>query len=110
MGIGILGIILPVLPTVKFFIIASFFFLKSSEKLNNTFVNSKLYKKNVVPFLKDKKITFKNKLKILISVWVMFFVLMFIYKNIYLIVILSLVGIVKSLVILLFVKTRKNQI
>lgn len=46
LGLGIIGVILPILPTVPFVLLAAFRFAKSSEKLDGWFKNTKLYKDN----------------------------------------------------------------
>ena len=66
--LGIIGVFLPVLPTVPFYLVTAFSFAKSSERLHNWFVNTKLYKKNLESFVERKEMTLKTKLSILISV------------------------------------------
>lgn len=68
LALGTIGVFLPVLPTVPFYLVTAFSFAKSSERLHNWFVNTKLYKKNLESFVERKAMTLKTKLSILISV------------------------------------------
>lgn len=71
LGLGCIGIVLPILPTVPFFLLTSFCFVRSSEKFNKWFLNSKLYKKYLENFQKNKVMTLKSELILLISVSLM---------------------------------------
>ena len=66
--LGTIGVFLPFLPTVPFYLVTAFSFAKSSERLHNWFINTKLYKKNLESFVERKAMTLKTKLSILISV------------------------------------------
>ena len=68
--LGTVGIFLPVLPTIPFYLVTLFAFTKSSERLHNWFVNSKLYKKHLESFAEKKAMTLKTKLSIICTVTV----------------------------------------
>ena len=46
-GLGAVGAVLPLLPSFPFLLLAAFCFARSSEKLNNWFINTRLYKENL---------------------------------------------------------------
>ena len=68
LGLGTLGVALPILPTVPFFLATVFFFANSSQKLHDWFVSTKLYKKHLESFVKKKGMTVQTKLGIIIPV------------------------------------------
>lgn len=80
MGLGIIGVALPILPTAPFLLLAAFFFAKSSQKFHNWFISTKLYKKHLESFVKSKAMTLKSKLSILIPVSIML-IIAFIFVN-----------------------------
>ena len=68
LGLGALGSLIPVLPTVPFLMLAAFSFARSSEKLHNWFVSTKLYQDNLADFVAGKGMTRKTKVRIMITV------------------------------------------
>ena len=68
---GLLGIILPVLPTTPFLLLTGYFLARSSDKLNDMFTSSRLYKKYLKEFVENKSMTKKRKWTLLIFVDVM---------------------------------------
>lgn len=62
LGFGIVGIVLPVIPTTPLLLLASFCFVKGSEKFEVWFKGTDLYKKHLEGFVKDKSMTLKQKI------------------------------------------------
>lgn len=65
LGIGIVGIYLPLLPATPFLLLATYFFARGSKKFNDYFINTKLYKENIEPIKNKKGMTKNKKIKIL---------------------------------------------
>lgn len=61
LGIGLLGIILPVVPTTPLLLLASFCFMKGSKKFEAWFKGTKIYRKYLEQFVKNKTMTRKQK-------------------------------------------------
>lgn len=66
LGFGVLGLILPVLPTTPLLLLASFCFVKGSERFERWFKGTKLYKRHLDTFVKERAMTLKQKLSILL--------------------------------------------
>lgn len=67
-GLGAVGVVLPMLPTFPFLMLAAFCFASSSKKLDNWFRSTKLYKDNIEDFVAGKGMTKKTKCRIMIIV------------------------------------------
>ncbi|MEG0640962.1 MAG: YbaN family protein [Clostridium sp.] len=65
MAIGAIGVFIPVMPTTPFLLLASFCFGKGSDKFNNWFKETKLYKKHLESFVRERAMTLKQKIYIL---------------------------------------------
>ena len=68
LALAVLGVVLPILPTVPFLALAAFCFTKSSDRLNNWLLNTKLYQNNLADFKAGKGMTVKTKTRILVTV------------------------------------------
>lgn len=71
LGIGAIGAVLPILPSVPFLLVAAYCFGKSSEKLHNWFIRTSLYKKNLESFVAGKGMTRNTKIKIMATVTIL---------------------------------------
>ena len=67
-GLGALGAVLPILPTVPFLMLTAFCFARSSEKLDRWFRSTKLYEENLKDFVAEKGMTKKTKIRIMVTV------------------------------------------
>ena len=81
-SIGVIGVVLPILPTTPFMLITSFCLLKSSDRLNERFQRTKFYKQHVKPLKENKGMTLKSKLIILIPVSIMLLLMIVLIDNI----------------------------
>lgn len=68
LGVGIIGVILPLLPSFPFLMLTLFSFTRSSERLRIWFVGTKLYKNNLESYVVSRSMTRKTKIRIMITV------------------------------------------
>lgn len=63
--IGTIGAFLPILPSFPFYMITLYCFARSSKRLHDWFVGTKLYKNNIEKIANRKALLLKQKLKII---------------------------------------------
>ena len=68
LGLGALGSVLPLLPAFPFLMLAAFCFGRSSEKLDRWFKGTKLYRNNLETYVKGQGMTWKTKIRVMITV------------------------------------------
>ena len=83
MVLGAIGVVLPVLPTTPFLLLASFCFAKGSDRFHKWFTGTKLYKKHLESFVASRSMTLKTKLCILLPASAMLILAMLAMSNIY---------------------------
>lgn len=67
-GLGAVGAVVPMLPAFPFLMLATFSFARSSERLHTWFIGTKLYKNNLEDFVAGRGMTWKTKIRIMITV------------------------------------------
>ena len=68
LALAVIGVVIPILPTVPFLALAALCFAKSSDRLNNWLINTKFYQNNLADFKAGKGMTVKTKVRILATV------------------------------------------
>ena len=68
LALGTVGVVLPILPTVPFYLATAFCFANSSERLHSWFVNTGLYKKHLQSYVEKRGMLLKTKISIITTV------------------------------------------
>ena len=68
--LGTVGIVLPLVPTVPFYLLTAFSFAKGSDKFHRWFLDSSFYKNHLADYKHNRSMTWKMKLRVLLTVTV----------------------------------------
>ncbi|MFY2828948.1 YbaN family protein [Staphylococcus arlettae] len=107
--LGFLGSILPLLPTTPFILLAVLCFAKSSDKFHNWLVSTKVYKNYIQSFKENKGYTMKQKLKMLISVYIVVGFSIFVIDITPIRVGLAFMLLCQTIVLFAFIKTLPKE-
>ena len=106
-ALGFIGVFTPVLPTTPFLLLASFCFAKGSKRFDKWFKSTKLYKNHLEDFEKNRSMSLKAKIAILLfSSFMMLFPIIK-FSNPYMRVSLILLEVFKYYYFIFKIKTAK---
>lgn len=106
-GIGILGMITPLMPGLVFFLIAAFCFAKGSRKFLRMLVSNPYVGQQILDFKRGKGMTLKTKLSALAVLWTGVIIsAFFVVKKEWVSLVILLTGLVVTGIILMQ-KTKK---
>ena len=103
--LGIMGTVLPILPTVPFLLLTSYCFARGSNKFEACFKSSKIYKKYLEDFILNKSMTLKQKIYISTFADIMIAFPLVILNNLYIKLFLIIVIIFKYYYFIFKIKT-----
>ncbi|MDD2284219.1 MAG: YbaN family protein [Paludibacter sp.] len=108
-GLGILGMFLPVLPTTPFLLLAATCFARSSEKFYRWLLNNKWFGNYIKNYREGKGIPLKIKIMTLSFLWATILTsAIFFLDNIYLRILLIAIAVGVTIHISL-IKTKKSE-
>ena len=105
--LGAIGVVLPVLPTTPFLLIASFCFVRGSEKFDKWFKSTRIYKKHLENFVESRAMTLKQKVSLVLFADFMMLIPFIMVDNIYMRMTLIVVALTKLYYFTFKVKTIK---
>lgn len=103
--IAFIGAVLPLLPTTPFLILAAICFTNSSRKFKIWLESTQIYKNYVENLKKYKGYTMKEKIRILISLYIVVGFSIFMISNLYIRIGLMIMVVIQTIVLFTFVKT-----
>ncbi|MCI2942754.1 MULTISPECIES: YbaN family protein [Staphylococcus] len=103
--IAFTGAVLPLLPTTPFLILAAICFTNSSRKFKIWLESIQIYKNYVENLKKYKGYTMKEKIRILISLYIVVGFSIFMISNLYIRIGLMIMVVIQTIVLFTFVKT-----
>ena len=103
--IAFTGAVLPLLPTTPFLILAAICFTNSSRKFKIWLESTQIYKNYVENLKKYKGYTMKEKIRILISLYIVIVFSIFMISNLYIRIGLMIMVVIQTIVLFTFVKT-----
>lgn len=107
-ALGTAGIVLPLLPTVPFYMLTLFCLARGSERFHKMFLESSLYQKTVGAYERDKALTLRTKLSILLSVTIIMAIGAYFSQDMPIaLIVMGLVWIGHVIAVAFIVKTKK---
>lgn len=111
LGLGILGVFLPVLPTTPFLLLSAWLYARSSARLYHWLLNHKYFGAYIKDFIEDKAISLPAKIISLLMMWATIICTIFIAVRGKLIlqILLAIIAFAVSGYILSFKTKRSNE-
>lgn len=109
LGIGCVGIFLPLLPSTPFLVLALMLFAKSSERFHRWFLSTKIYKNHLENMVLNKAMYLEDKIKVLLMITVLFAVAIFMSPGVIVKSVIGAVALFHYVFFLFRIKTLKKE-
>ncbi|MCO4331403.1 YbaN family protein [Staphylococcus hyicus] len=107
--LGFVGVVVPLLPTTPFLLLAAICFAKSSERFKNWLIHTKVYREYVESFKNERGYTLIKKFKLLISLYIVIAFSIYMIDHTMIRVMLLFMVCFQTIFLFTFVKTLPNQ-
>lgn len=107
-AIGMIGVVIPILPTTPFLLLSGYLFARQSSKCEAWLVSSKIYKRYALPYKEQQGLTLKKKAEILGLTYVILLISGLIVSHLHVRLVLVAVAIIK-LIVLTRIPTIKQE-
>ena len=98
-GLALIGVVLPILPTTPFILLAGWLFARSSERYERWLKSTSVYKRYAVPFLEAGGLSFRKKAELLITVYTVLLISGLLVANTHVRIFLGVLAFVKFIVL-----------
>lgn len=106
--LGVVGIVVPILPTTPFLLLAVWLFSKSSQRFHQWILNHKILGEYVRSYQNGEGVSVKIKIRTILLLWLAIFVSMyFVWDTVWLVIMLFVIAVLVSIHILM-IKARKH--
>lgn len=90
--LGSIGILVPILPTTPFLLLAAFFFLRSSRRLYEWLINHRILGKYIYHYLVHKAVPLQTKMGAVVILWASLIASMVLVDPLFVRIILAVIG------------------
>lgn len=109
LALGAIGVMLPILPTTPFLLLATWSFAKGSKRFHTWLKNTRFYQKHMHSFVKQRAMSLKSKVMILTFASTMLLIAMHFMEAWYLRIVLILLMVFKYYYFLFKIKTISSM-
>ncbi|MCX7746474.1 MAG: YbaN family protein [Clostridia bacterium] len=108
LGLGMMGVFIPVLPTTPFLLLTAYCYIRSSKRLYLWLINHKIFGEYIYNYMTYRAVKRSTKIGALLFLWLTLGISIFAAASFYLRILLLIVGIGVS-IHLFTLKTLRNE-
>jgi uncharacterized membrane protein YbaN (DUF454 family) len=110
LALGVVGVVVPGLPTTPFLLLSAACYVRSSQRLYTWLLNQKVFGKIIRDFRETRSISLRSKVISIASMWAMILLSIFIFiENLAVEITISALGAAGTLALLLIPTSKKRR-